>query len=102
MPLTEIAQPTLFYLFSLFWDDALFELLAVNTHLYAKSKEKPSSGSAKPRVCQWKETTAAELRIFIGLTIKIVLHKKPRLGLYWSKRGRNRWRKISKRPLRRY
>jgi len=102
LPLTEAARPTPFDLFSLFWEDAIFELLAVNTNLYAKSKGKPSSSSAKLRVRQWKETTAAELRIFIGLTIKMGLHKEPRLRLYWSKRGRNGWRKISKRPLRRY
>ena len=99
MPLTEEVRPTPFELFSLFWDDAIFELLAVNTNLYAMSKGKPGSGS---RARQWKATTAAELRIFIGLTIKMGLHKEPRLGLYWSKRGRNGWRKISKRPLRRY
>ena len=71
MPLMEAAQPTPFDIFSPFWDDAVLELLAVNPNLYAKSKEKLSSGSAKPRVYQWKETTAAGLRIFICLTIKM-------------------------------
>ncbi|PUU76152.1 hypothetical protein B9Z19DRAFT_991486, partial [Tuber borchii] len=49
-----------------------------------------------------KETMPGELRIFVGLIIKISLHKELRLALYWSKRGRNGWRKILKQPLRRY
>ena len=87
-----------FDLFSLFWDDTVFEQLGAiaNTNLYAKSKREEKKGTGLKAVRRWKETTPGELRIFIGLIIKMGLHKEPRLGLYWSKRGRNGWRRISK------
>jgi len=91
-----------FDLFSLFWDDTVFEQLAANTNLYAKSKREEKKDPGLKAVRRWKETTPGELRIFIGLIIKMGLHKESRLALYWSKRGRNGWRKISKRPLQRY
>jgi len=80
----------------------VFEQLAANTNLYAKSKREEKKGTGLKAVGRWKETTPGKLRIFIGLIIKMGLHKEPRLGIYWSKRGRNGWRRISKRPLQRY
>lgn len=85
----------------------MFELLATNTNLYTEGKRKgktSQSQESQPTRAErwWTETTAAELKIFVGLTIKMGLHKEARVPLYWSKRGQNGWRKISKRPLQRY
>ncbi|PWW78561.1 hypothetical protein C7212DRAFT_173316 [Tuber magnatum] len=61
-----------------------------------KSKREEEKDSRLKAVWRWKETIPGELRIFIGLIIKMGLYKEPRLVLYWLKRGRNGWRKISK------
>ncbi|RPA93917.1 hypothetical protein L873DRAFT_1846944, partial [Choiromyces venosus 120613-1] len=68
-----------FDLFSLFWDDSVFEWLAVNTNLYAKSKREGRKATGLKALRRWKETTPGELRIFIGLVIKMALHKEARL-----------------------
>jgi len=94
---------------SLFWDSTVFEHLATNTNLYARGKkENQTSQSQKGRPNRlgaerrWKEITAAELKVFIGLTIKMGLYKEAMVPLYWSRKRQNGWRKISKRPLQRY
>lgn len=50
----------------------------------------------------WKDTTSHELKVWIGITIKMGLHKEAALALYWSKAGRNSWRKVSRRPVQRH
>ena len=71
------------------------EQLAVNTNHYAElklnSKTKPGNQCRK-----WHKTEASELRVWIGLIIRMGLHKEPSTSLYWSKGGSNGWRKIKK------
>ena len=92
-----------FALFTLFWDDRVFKQLAINTNLYANLKPKKwdtlQPGDQKRTLRSWKDTTPGELRIFIGLTIKMGLHKEPGRALYWSRQGRNGWTKIWKRSV---
>ena len=93
----------------------MFEELAVNTNLYASLKrenvangrgmwqEDRKSISNQPgigiRRRSWRETTAAELKVWFGLIIKMGVHREPALPLHWNKRARASWRQISKKPL---
>ena len=86
-------------LFSLFWDESVFEQLAVNTNLYAKLKQDSQTQPGKQRR-KWHKTTASELKVWIGLIIHMGLHKEPSISLYWSKGSSYGWRKIKK-PTRR-
>ena len=90
-------------MFTLFWDDGVFEQLAINTNLYANLKRKEwdtlQPGDQKKILRSWKDTTPGELRIFVGFTIKMGLHKEPGRALYWSRQGRNGWTKIWKRSV---
>lgn len=86
-------------LFSLFWDESVFEQLAVNTNLYAELKQDSQTQPGKQRR-KWHKTTASELKVWIGLIIHMGLHKEPSISLYWSKGSSYGWRKIKK-PTRR-
>ncbi|PWW77669.1 hypothetical protein C7212DRAFT_177312, partial [Tuber magnatum] len=69
--------PALF--FQLFIMDAKFELMVINTNLYAISKEARESGH------YWWNTSVGELMIFVGLLIYMGVHKAIRVGLYWKR-----------------
>ena len=82
-------------LFSLFWDESIFEQLAVNTNLYAELKQ--NSKTLPGRQCRkWHNTTASELKVWIGLIIQMGLHKEPSTSLYWSKGSSYGWRRVKK------
>lgn len=82
-------------LFSLFWDESVFEQLSVNTNLYAEIKLNSNIQLGK-QCRKWHKTSASELRVWIGLIIQMGLHKEPFTSLYWSKSSSNGWRKIKK------
>lgn len=72
-------------LFSLFWDEKMWDILAANTNKYAKLKgaqaEKPI-GSTKSR--PWHETNANELKVYIGAVIYMAVHHSPSTSDYWN------------------
>lgn len=83
----------------------------MNTNLYAEIKRSSSGGRRKatnnhhlgPKAnthCRvWRATTAAELKVWFGLIIKMGLHQESSPAQHCSKEGRNGWRKTSTRPL---
>ena len=54
------------------------------------------------RIRPWRETTAGELKVWIGIVIKMGLYRELALARYWSKKGRNGRRKVSKKPIQKY
>lgn len=63
-------------LFQLFFSDAVFEMLAVSTNAYAAFK-----GAGEIGHCLWRDTTAAELKTWIGMIIYIgVMKQGPSCG----------------------
>jgi len=84
--------------------------LAVNTNKYAEIKRKGQGRGGQARMTpaetpsnmhsrKWTPTSASELKIWFGLTIKMGIHREPSISLHWSKEGRNGWRKTSFRPV---
>ena len=67
-------------LFSLFWPEDLWQIISRNTNLYAIQKRigKQSPKCSRP----WYDTSAIEIKIFIGILIYIGLHNSKRTDLY--------------------
>ena len=74
--LSEGATPVDFL--HLFWEPALFQLLADETNRYAVQRqvEKPDR--------KWYPTTPEEMRAFIGVNIVMGIDQKPHISHYWS------------------
>jgi hypothetical protein len=66
--------------FELFFDDEVFEMLAKNTNEYAKAR-----GAGDTIAKDWRPTTAAELKVFVGLVIYMGVFSSARERDYWTK-----------------
>ncbi|KAL2046386.1 hypothetical protein N7G274_001833 [Stereocaulon virgatum] len=69
---TDVTSP--YALFSLFWTDEMFEILANNANLYAEQQETHRG---------WYATNADEMRVFIGILIYMGLHPEGETPAYW-------------------
>ena len=70
--------PLLF--FKLFFSEEVFEQLAANTNAYAAAE---GAGAGRP----WRATSAAELKIWIGLIIYMSVHRQSSVKEYWNRSG---------------
>ena len=68
---TNVDDP--YALFSLFWPEKMWDVLTVNTNLYAVQQRMKSS---EERQRPWHDTCSAELKVFVGILIY--------MGLYYS------------------
>lgn len=64
--------------FKLFFTNAVFETLAINTNAYAASKDAGKSGG-RP----WRQVTAAELKVWIGLLVYMSVVRQSRVDELW-------------------
>src|SRR5437879_1937498 len=69
----------------LFFTESIFEILARNTNSYARLKQVDKRTG---RAQFWKDTSAAELKIFFGIIIYMGLFKSASVQDYWRKDGR--------------
>jgi hypothetical protein len=69
-------------LFQLFFSDAVFEMLAAATNAYAAFKNAGGPGRR-----QWKDTTAAELKIWLGLIIYMGVVRQGRTDEFWYRKS---------------
>src|SRR5437764_12862440 len=67
-------------LFTLFLTEKHFETIATNTNTYAAL-----SGAGQPGKRAWRETTAAEIKVFIGILIYMGVHQSPQVEDYWNR-----------------
>ena len=85
-------------MFSLFWTEEMWKILAENTNAYAlrqgvtqrdaygngvRLDRDRDNGSMNQRI--WYTTNASELKVFIGTVIYMGLHSEGRRASYWNK-----------------
>ena len=68
-------------LFTLFWPEKLWTVLAINTNMYAIQKQ---LSSQEERQRPWHDTCAIELKVFVGILIYIGLHQLYSETSYWQ------------------
>lgn len=66
-------------IFTLFISEEIFEFISQSTNQYAQQKIVEDSTTGR----SWKETTAAEIKVFFGILIYMGVHKSPRIDSYW-------------------
>jgi len=66
--------------FTLFFDEPELEVLAQNTNRYALSKDALDSHKRR-----WYDTSASELRVFLGLVLYMGVWQSPQYTDYWAK-----------------
>ncbi|KAL1956703.1 hypothetical protein VTO42DRAFT_6853 [Malbranchea cinnamomea] len=69
-------------LFSLFLTEEIFDKIADSTNAYARAKL-PKIHDANTHARSWKDTNAAEIKVFFGILIYMGVHESPREDLYW-------------------
>jgi hypothetical protein len=72
-------------LFNLFISDDVINHIVFETNRYASQCIANTTITRTSALKNWKDTTSAELRKFIGLLIYMGLVPKPQILLYWSK-----------------
>lgn len=78
-------------LFSLFFSEDIFEYISQSTNEYAQLKqereadesESPETETTPSGSRAWKDTTAADIKVFIGILIYMGVHVSPRMDHYW-------------------
>ncbi|KAI7970126.1 hypothetical protein EIK77_000332 [Talaromyces pinophilus] len=83
-PHINVMEP--YQIFSLFFTEDLFKLLADNTNMYAHAK---LSKNMNPHHRNWRSTTPGELKAFIGAQIYMGIAKEPQLKDYWDEEKHN-------------
>jgi len=74
--------------FKLFFSDAVFELMAIETNRYAEQFfDSPAEMSPHSRVQKWKPTTPDEMKGFVALQIEMGLDWRYRVSEHWSTRS---------------
>ena len=77
-------------IFSLFFTDNVLDTIAKNTNSYARSRgahlPKPPSYTRKQStwLSHWRDTSATELRAYLGVLLYRSLYSQPRRYSYWS------------------
>ena len=71
-----------YQIFSLFFTEDLFKLLADNTNMYAYTQ---LSKNMNLHHWNWRLTTPGELKAFVGAQIYMGIVKEPQLKNYWDK-----------------
>ncbi|XP_069992303.1 piggyBac transposable element-derived protein 4-like [Penaeus vannamei] len=67
-------------LFTLLFTDELIDVIVRETNRYHRQRPAPRSSHTK----DWVDTSASELRVFIGLRMAMALIPKPEQRSYWS------------------
>jgi hypothetical protein len=72
--------------FNLFIDDDDFALMATETNMYYSQIRLRNRENVKPnaRMNLWYETSANEIKQFLGLTLNMGIVEKPPIRSYWS------------------
>lgn len=83
-PNIDITNP--YQLFSLFYNESLWEVLANNTNFYAYAK---ASKNYNPHARKWYPTTPQEIKVFIGVQIYMGFTSEPELKDYWREDSNN-------------
>jgi hypothetical protein len=81
------AQTPLSY-FKLFFTDAEFETIAVNTNAYRAKKIEEHPEWENGRGKRWKDVTRGEMKVFVGLLIYMGLYRLASVPEYWDKSGK--------------
>jgi hypothetical protein len=81
------AQTPLSY-FKLFFTDAEFETIALNTNLYRAEKIKENPQWANGRGKLWRDVTPGDIKVFEGLLIYMGLYRLAAVKEYWDKSGK--------------
>jgi hypothetical protein len=68
-------------LFTLFIGEDMFGKIAESTNEYARQK-RAKLGEAFLHACTWKDTNAAEIKVFFAILIYMRVHQSPRTDLY--------------------
>lgn len=84
-PYIDIMEP--YQIFSLFFTEDLFKVLADNTNMYAYAK---LSKNMNPHHRNWRSTTPGELKAFVGAQIYMGFTKEPQLKDYWDEEKHNK------------
>uniref|UniRef100_A0A093Y0T9 PiggyBac transposable element-derived protein 4 n=1 Tax=Talaromyces marneffei PM1 TaxID=1077442 RepID=A0A093Y0T9_TALMA len=84
-PYIDIMEP--YQIFSLFFTEDLFKVLADNTNMYAYAK---LSKNMNPHPRNWRSTTPGELKAFVGAQIYMGFTKEPQLKDYWDEEKHNK------------
>ena len=76
-------------LFELFFDDELINLIVQQTNLYAQQviAEKDGRLKKRPRIQEWQETNADEIKVYLALLLLQGIVRKPKEVLYFSKKS---------------
>ena len=84
-PMIENPEPIGF--FKLYFTDEVYVLIARETNRYAHQYIQANAANLGPRstVHRWKDTTASEIKAFLGLCVLMGISYKPRVWMYWSK-----------------
>ena len=70
--------------FLLFLVDDFFELLATETNRYAQQIIQSRQFPPNSRVHKWRDTTADEMKAFVGLLMAMGIDDRPTYSSYWS------------------
>lgn len=60
--------------------------MAVETNRYAEQTIGNANLSRHSRLTKWKDVSAKEIEIFLGILFWMGLNRKPKLSDYWSKK----------------
>lgn len=72
-------------LFSLFFPEDIFEKIANSTNAYAHLKREPDDEFKRFQGRSWKDTNAAEIKVFLATLIYMGIHDSGQLDCYWRK-----------------
>ena len=85
-----INMEDLYSLFTLFFTEEIFEMIAHSTNIYAELNRVIGCKSKKTKEIQdidlgraWKDTNEAEIKVFFAILIYMGLYNSNRINLYW-------------------
>lgn len=77
----EIDSESPYQLFSLFFPDSTYEMIAKHTNQYATIQ---MAGKDGYKARKWYATNSSEIKTFIGILIYMGIHHSPRYPQYWN------------------
>ncbi|KAF1969755.1 Opi1-domain-containing protein [Bimuria novae-zelandiae CBS 107.79] len=78
-----------FALFSLFFDAAQLEKLALHTNQHAEQVRAEDAAQGRPHARAWKPTSKTELYTYLTILMYMGVHRDPTIEEYWGKLHKN-------------
>ncbi|KAF1968579.1 hypothetical protein BU23DRAFT_655894, partial [Bimuria novae-zelandiae CBS 107.79] len=78
-----------FALFSLFFDAAQLEKLALHTNQHAEQVRAEDAAQGRPHARAWKPTSKTELYTYLAILMYMGVHREPTIEEYWGKLHKN-------------